>query len=124
MRLPTLSALTLTLTTAAATRLSLSLSPRQPPTILFHVSNFTAFMADPYVEGAQSNLSFHVADTRPGYEAAADCVVPNTYFSLWAISALFDVCQSPGDPKADFSYSYGERGLSVRRGWSENGTNG
>lgn len=62
-------------------------------------------------------MTFHVTDSRPGLEAEVDCVVPNTYFNLHAISALYDVC---GKRELDFSYSYGERGLTVRRGWRAN----
>lgn len=83
-------------------------------TITLVVTNFTAFMADPYVDGAQSNLSFHLSDTRPGFYAEVDCVIPPTYFNLYAISALFDWC---GNRTLDFSYSFNERGLTVRRGW-------
>lgn len=90
---------------------------RQTSDAVFKVTDFTAFMADPYVDGAQSNLTFHVTDTRVDYFAEVDCVVPNTYFSLYAISALFDVC---GSRELDFKYSYGEKGLTVRRGWRVN----
>ncbi|KAF2676970.1 hypothetical protein K458DRAFT_424333 [Lentithecium fluviatile CBS 122367] len=96
------------------------LFPRQTtPYPTLTVTNFTAFEADPYTDGARSNLSFHLSDTRPGHEASVDCVVPNTYFNLHAISALYDIC---GDRNLDFSYSYGERGLTVRRGWQANST--
>jgi len=110
MRLLTLNALVST--SSALTYPSLASD------VVFHVSNFTAFMADPYVDGAQSNLTFHVTDIRPDYFAEVDCIVPNTYFNLHAISALFDVC---GPRELDFSYSYGEKGLTVRRGWRVNG---
>ncbi|KAF2707229.1 hypothetical protein K504DRAFT_458673 [Pleomassaria siparia CBS 279.74] len=74
-------------------------------------------MADAYVDGAQSNLTFHVSDIRPGFEAEVDCLIPNTYFNLFAISALFDYC---GDRSLDVSYSFGETRLTVRRGWRVN----
>ncbi|KAF1966668.1 hypothetical protein BU23DRAFT_573893 [Bimuria novae-zelandiae CBS 107.79] len=98
------------------------LHPRDTPTVVFTVTNFAAFMADPYIDGAQSNLTFHVADTRSGYAAEVDCVVPNTYFNLHAISALFDSCKSAEHPEYDFSYSYGVQGLTVQRGWRVNET--
>ncbi|KAF2638461.1 hypothetical protein P280DRAFT_471556 [Massarina eburnea CBS 473.64] len=85
--------------------------------VVFTVTNLVAFEADPYVDGAQSNLTFHVADTRPGFEAETNCVVPNTYFNLHAISALYDVCE-----KREWSYSYGDRGLTVQRRWRANDT--
>ncbi|KAF2450714.1 hypothetical protein P171DRAFT_427028 [Karstenula rhodostoma CBS 690.94] len=54
---------------------------REASDVVFKVTDFAAFMADPNVDGAQSNLSFHVTDTRLDYFAEVDCVVPNTYFS-------------------------------------------
>ncbi|KAF2868758.1 hypothetical protein BDV95DRAFT_670308 [Massariosphaeria phaeospora] len=90
-----------------------------PSAVIFTVTNFAAFFADTTLEDAQSNLTFHVADTRPGLEAEADCVIPNTYFNLYAISALFDYC---GARALDVSYRFTETGLTVRRGWSVNGT--
>ena len=112
--------LPLLLSTLLPLALATPLYPRQQSApIVFKVTNFTAFAADPYVDGAQSNLTFHVTDTRPGYEAEVDCVVPNTYFNLYAISALGDVCGKAGDG-LDFGYSYGEHGLTVRRGWRVN----
>jgi hypothetical protein len=81
--------------------------------VVLKVTHFTAFAADPYVDGAQSNLSFHVIDPRPEYYAEVDCVVPNTYFNLYAISALFDWCNR----ELGFDYMYSETGLIVRRGW-------
>ncbi|KAF2798453.1 hypothetical protein K505DRAFT_216909, partial [Melanomma pulvis-pyrius CBS 109.77] len=99
------------------------LLPRQTttpaPEFTLHVGSFSAFMADPYVDGAQSNLTFHVSDTRPGLEAEVDCVIPPTFFNLYAISALFDFC---GDRSLDVTYRYGETGLTVRRGWRVNET--
>jgi hypothetical protein len=74
-------------------------------------------MADPYFEGAQSNLTFHVKDPRPApFGAEADCTIPNTYFHLFAISALFDWCGSDWREHG-FSYRYNEGGLTVRRAW-------
>lgn len=83
------------------------------------VTNFKAFHADPYFEGAQSNLTFTVTDTRPEFFAKAECIIPNTYFNLFAISALFDYC---GDRKLDISYRYTEQSVLVRRGWQANET--
>lgn len=68
------------------------LHARQSSAVVLKVTDFIAFMADPYVEGAQSNLSFHITDSRPEFRAEVDCVIPNTYFNLYAISALFDWC--------------------------------
>ena len=81
--------------------------------VTFHIISFAAFIADPYVEGAQSNLTFHASDTRPRFEAEVDCVVPPTYFNPHAISALFDNCstENPEQRRLDFSYSFGERGV-------------
>jgi hypothetical protein len=93
---------------------TLSLHPRQSANLTFTVTNFTAFMADPYVEGAQSSLSFHVVDSRPDYYAEVDCVIPPTYFSLWAITALFEYC---GDRSLDFAFLFGNGQVAVRRGW-------
>lgn len=81
------------------------------------VTKFAAFHADPYFEGAQSNLSFWVTDTRPEFYATAECIIPNTYFHLYAISALFDYC---GDRKLDITYRYTEQSVLVRRGWQAN----
>ncbi|KAF2017831.1 hypothetical protein BU24DRAFT_160350 [Aaosphaeria arxii CBS 175.79] len=93
---------------------------RQSDTPSLTITNFIAFHADPYIEGAQSNLSFHVSDTRPGaLGIEVDCAVPPTYFNLYAISALFDNC---GDMARDVWYRYSETGLTVRRGWWVNET--
>ena len=97
--------------------------PRQTaPDVTFHVTSFAALMADPYIEGTQPNLAFHVSDTRPGFEAEVDCVIPPTYFNIHAISALFDNCGAENleQRKLDFSYGFGERSLTVRRGWRVN----
>ncbi|KAF1954532.1 hypothetical protein CC80DRAFT_493681 [Byssothecium circinans] len=102
---------------AAATVSASSRHIRQTSNVVFKVTDFAAFEADPYIDGAKSNLTFHVSDTRPGFEAETNCVVPNTYFNLHAISALFDVCEKK---ELDFSYSYGLTGLTVRRGWRAN----
>jgi hypothetical protein len=91
------------------------LAARQNTTdIVLHVTDFTAFMADPTIEGTQSNMSFHITDPRPEFHAEADCVVPPTYFNLYAISALFDYCGPAG---SEFSYRFFETGLQVRRSW-------
>ncbi|KAF2192129.1 hypothetical protein K469DRAFT_620125 [Zopfia rhizophila CBS 207.26] len=101
-----------TLALASPTR---PFSPRQTTSdTVFKVTNFSAFMANPNVEGAQSNMTFHVVDSRPKLYAEVDCVVPNTYFNLYAISALFEYC---GDRSLDFMYRYTEGELTVRRGW-------
>ncbi|KAF2196878.1 hypothetical protein GQ43DRAFT_444738 [Delitschia confertaspora ATCC 74209] len=93
--------------------------PRQVPSNLtFTVTNFSAFMANPYIEGTQSNLSFHVIDPRPAHYAEVDCIIPPTYFSLWAITALYEYC---GDRALDFQFQFQEGVVAVRRGWSEGG---
>ncbi|KAJ4292739.1 hypothetical protein N0V90_009402 [Kalmusia sp. IMI 367209] len=112
MRFPIHLSVPLLATAVLAT--PLPLQPRQDVNFTLVVSDFTAFMADPYVEGAQSNLSFKLTDPRQYYERSVNCVVPNTYFNLYAISALYDVC-SP--PELEFSYRFGEEGLTVRTRW-------
>ena len=94
-----------------------ALTPRQNASqVTFHVTGFYAFMADPFIDENQSNMTFHVVDTRPEYYAEVDCVVPPTYFNLYAISALYNDC---GDRKLGlgFDYSFNENYLVVRRGW-------
>ncbi|KAF2260307.1 hypothetical protein CC78DRAFT_571302 [Lojkania enalia] len=101
-----------------------AVSPRQvaPSNFSFTVTDFTAFQADPLVEGAQSNLSFHVADTRPGLEKEADCVIPNTYFWLYAITALYEYCPSQGPERPQgFSFMFQEGLVAVRRAWTQDG---
>ncbi|KAF2477524.1 uncharacterized protein BDR25DRAFT_347876 [Lindgomyces ingoldianus] len=93
---------------------SLCLTQTTPINLTLIVTNFSAFMANPYIEGPQSNLSFHVLDPRPGFYAEADCIIPPTYFNLYAISALWDYC---GERALDISYRFGEGYLTVRRGW-------
>ncbi|KAF2662625.1 hypothetical protein K491DRAFT_773165 [Lophiostoma macrostomum CBS 122681] len=109
---------TLSLLLTAALALAIPtphLAARQNTTnIVLHVTDFTAFMADPTIEGTQSNLSFRITDPRPDFYGAADCVVPPTYFNLYAISALFDYCGPSG---SEFSYRFFETGLQVRRSW-------
>jgi hypothetical protein len=97
-------------------------SRQNAPDVVLKVTKFTAFMANPDVEGALSNMTFHVVDSRPDYYAEVDCVVPNTIFNLYAISALFDIwgCAQGMNRTLDFAYAYRETGLTIRRGWRAN----
>jgi len=96
-----------------------TLSGRQAPkNVTFTVTGFTAFQANPYVEGAQSNLSFHVADTREGYQKETDCIIPNTYLWLSAVTALYEYCPSQGpDRPQGFSFTIQDGTVGVRRAW-------
>ena len=110
MILPTLS--TILFSTLALTS---PLAPRQQSTnVTLVITNFSAFMADPYVEGTQSNLSFHLTDPRPEYHDEVDCVIPNTYFNLWGITALYEPC---GDRAKGFQFLFGNGNVAVQRRW-------
>ncbi|KAF1993889.1 hypothetical protein P154DRAFT_540053 [Amniculicola lignicola CBS 123094] len=117
LRSTTLSLLFAALALASPLATPIEVEPRQTaPLPTLYVSEFYAFMADNTVEGAQSNLSFRVTDLRSDHFSSAICEIPNTYFHLYAISALFDYC---GERENGWMYSFNEGGLTVRKGWYE-----
>ncbi|KAF2119458.1 hypothetical protein BDV96DRAFT_642482 [Lophiotrema nucula] len=112
MRLNTVLALIPTMTLASP----LGLRQAAPTNVTFTVTDFKAFMADPNIEGVQSNLTFHVTDSRE----QVDCVIPPTYFWLYAITALYEYCPSQGPERPNgFSFTFQDGSVGVRRGWVE-----
>ncbi|OCL06269.1 hypothetical protein AOQ84DRAFT_378781 [Glonium stellatum] len=111
---------TIFLSALALTSPTPNIHPRQAYNITFTVTNFTAFMADPYIEGTQSNLSFHVVDPRPKYYTEVDCVIPPTYFSLYAITALYEYC---GNHSLNFMFLFEDGEVSISRGWTDDAGN-
>lgn len=84
----------------------------------FTITNFTAFMADPYVEGEKSNLSFHVVDSRPQFYAEDDCVIPPTYFWLYAITALYENC-AKRSRNLGFEFMFEDGTVGISRSWTD-----